>query len=56
MSKRRDIRVRDPYIVLCDGKYYMYATTGERNMEERAHLFYVDFSKNVIEITEELPI
>ena len=32
MLKRRDIRVRDPYIVLCDGKYYMYATTGERTM------------------------
>ena len=32
MLKRRDIRVRDPFIVLDDGKYYMYATSGERTM------------------------
>ena len=28
MLKREDIRVRDPFIVLDDGVYYMYATTG----------------------------
>ena len=32
MLKREDIRVRDPYIVLHEGTYYMYATTGERTM------------------------
>ena len=32
MLKRRDIRVRDPFIVLDDGKYYLYATSGERTM------------------------
>ena len=30
MLKRKDIRVRDPFIVLEDGVYYLYATTGER--------------------------
>lgn len=30
MLKRSDIRVRDPFIVMEDGVYYMYATTGER--------------------------
>lgn len=30
MLKRSDIRVRDPFIVLEDDVYYMYATTGER--------------------------
>ncbi len=29
MLKREDIRVRDPFIVLEDGVYYMYATTGK---------------------------
>ena len=28
--KRKDIRVRDPFIVLEDGIYYLYATTGAR--------------------------
>lgn len=32
MLKRRDIRVRDPFIVLDNGKYYLYATSGERTM------------------------
>lgn len=32
MQKREDIRVRDPYVVLKDGVYYMYATTGERTL------------------------
>ena len=27
--KRSEIRVRDPYIVLDGGTYYLYATTGE---------------------------
>ena len=30
MLKREGIRVRDPFIVLEDGIYYLYATTGER--------------------------
>ena len=30
--KRTDIRVRDPFIVLENGIYYMYATTGERTL------------------------
>lgn len=29
MLKREDIRIRDPFIVLEDGVYYMYATTGK---------------------------
>lgn len=32
MLKREDIRIRDPYIVLENGVYYMYATTGERTL------------------------
>ncbi|MBP3370557.1 MAG: family 43 glycosylhydrolase [Clostridia bacterium] len=32
MLKREDIRVRDPYIVVHEDTYYMYATTGERTM------------------------
>ncbi len=32
MLKRKDIRVRDPFIVNEGGVYYMYATTGERTM------------------------
>lgn len=32
MQKREDIRVRDPYILIEDGVYYMYATTGERTL------------------------
>ncbi len=32
MLKRQDIRVRDPYIVLHEGSYYLYATTGETTM------------------------
>ncbi|MBQ8696228.1 MAG: family 43 glycosylhydrolase [Clostridia bacterium] len=32
MLKRKDIRVRDPYIVNEGGRYYLYATTGERTM------------------------
>ena len=32
MLKRRDIRVRDPYIVLDRNLYYMYATTGETTL------------------------
>ena len=32
MLKRRDIRVRDPFIVLENDVYYMYATTGEKTM------------------------
>ena len=32
MLKRSDIRVRDPYIVFEDGRYYLYATTGETTM------------------------
>lgn len=30
--KRREIRIRDPYIVLEDGVYYLYATSGERTL------------------------
>lgn len=30
--KRRDIRIRDPFIVFEDGVYYMYATTGEHTL------------------------
>ena len=30
--KRRDIRVRDPYIVFEDGVYYLYATSGQRTL------------------------
>ena len=36
MLKRRDIRVRDPFILLEGGVYYMYATTGEKTLS-----FYV---------------
>ena len=32
MLKRKDIRVRDPFIVLEDGVYYLYATTGETTL------------------------
>lgn len=32
MLKRCDIRVRDPFILLEDGIYYMYATSGERTL------------------------
>ena len=32
MIKRRDIRVRDPYILYEDGIYYLYATSGERTL------------------------
>lgn len=32
MIKRENLRVRDPYIVLHDGTYYMYATTGEKTL------------------------
>lgn len=30
--KRKDIRVRDPYILLYESVYYMYATTGEKTL------------------------
>ena len=32
MLTRRDIRVRDPFILLEDGVYYMYATSGDRTL------------------------
>jgi beta-xylosidase len=32
MLKRRDIRIRDPFILYEGGKYYMYATTGEKTL------------------------
>ena len=32
MLKRSEIRVRDPYMVLEGGRYYLYATTGETTM------------------------
>lgn len=32
MLRRQDIRVRDPFILLENGVYYMYATTGERTL------------------------
>lgn len=32
MIKRTDFRVRDPYILLEDGVYYMYATSGETTL------------------------
>ena len=32
MLKRSDIRVRDPFILYEDGKYYMYATTGPKTL------------------------
>lgn len=31
MIKREDINIRDPFILLEDGVYYMYGTTGERS-------------------------
>ena len=30
--KRKDIRIRDPFILLDNGRYYMYATSGERTL------------------------
>ena len=32
LLKRRDIRIRDPFILYEGGKYYMYATTGEKTL------------------------
>lgn len=32
MHQRKDIRVRDPYIVYDNGTYYLYATTGEKTL------------------------
>ena len=32
MIDRKDIRVRDPYIVVYNDKYYMYVTTGEKSL------------------------
>ncbi len=32
MLKRKDIRIRDPYIVNEGGVYYMYATSGDRTV------------------------
>lgn len=32
MMKRSDIRIRDPFILLEEGVYYMYATSGERTL------------------------
>ena len=32
MLKRSEIRVRDPYVVLHEGTYYLYCTTGARTL------------------------
>ena len=33
MLKTEDIRIRDPYIVLCEEYYYLYSATGSHNGE-----------------------
>ena len=36
MILRQDIQMRDPYVVLIDGKYYLYGTTDKNCWAEKA--------------------
>ena len=55
MLKRKDIRVRDPFILSEDGVYYMYATTGEKTLSVYTSRNLTDFedAKVVFEIPDD---
>ena len=33
MIKRKDLRIRDPYVLAKDGKYYLYKSLNQENPE-----------------------
>lgn len=45
--KRSDINIRDPFILLSDGKYYMYGTRGHEAWTERSNGFDVYVSEDL---------